>query len=264
MKNKSDLQSELGSFKNIWHGGFYEGDPLNPYFGLWGITSFLGVSHALYLGCLKPNVTPSTTVLEIGCGRGAWTRLMLHAKQIYCLDALSVEHNGFYGYVGRHPHVNYFQVQDFSMKEIPVDSIDFSWSYDALYHVSFGGISEYAANLFPRMRQGGHGIWMVADYEKYNGFVNNPMRYCPLDTLLPRGRYAFLQPFLKLVFQKIVKRSIQGVQRKKINEDEIPLPGRWYHAGTKRTCDMLQANGFTVVDADMGFDFRSPIIHFRK
>jgi len=266
MRTKEEVQAELESFRDLWHGGFYAGDPRDPTFGLWGITSFLGISHVLYLACLKPNITPSTVVLEIGCGRGAWAKLMLHAKHLYCLDALSAEHNGFYDYVGRHPNVDYFQVEDFSLKDIPLDSIDFTFSYDALCHVSFAGISEYAANLFTRMRHGGHGIWMVADYDKYNEFVNNQVHFCVLNTLLPRKKYAFVRSLLESVFHEVTKWNTRrhGLHTLNINEDEIPHHGRWYNAGRQRTCHMLETKGFTVLDSDMGFDFRSPIIHFRK
>jgi hypothetical protein len=88
MKSASELQAELSSFKNIWQGGFFTCDPADPIRGLWGLTSFIGVSHAIYLACVRPNLTPSTNVLEIGCGRGAWAKLMLDAREICCLDAL--------------------------------------------------------------------------------------------------------------------------------------------------------------------------------
>lgn len=84
------------------------------------------------------------------------------AREIYCLDALPPHHNGFYDYVGRHDHVHHVTVEDFSMKAVPLDTIDFVFSNDALCHVSYDGICEYATNLFPRMRRGAHGIWMVA------------------------------------------------------------------------------------------------------
>jgi len=78
MKSAHELNAELDSFQGIWSGGFFEGNPADPVFGLWGLTSFIGVSHAIWLACNKPHVTPTTTVLEIGCGRGAWTRCRLN------------------------------------------------------------------------------------------------------------------------------------------------------------------------------------------
>jgi SAM-dependent methyltransferase len=266
MKSKTDTKAELESFQKIWQGGFWEGDPLNPVFGLWGITSFIGVSHAIYLACIKPYVTPEMTVLEIGCGRGAWTKLLLKATHVYALDALSAEHNSFYDYVGRHANVDYVKVEDFSLNEIPLDSVDFVFSYDALCHVSFGGITEYATNLFPRMRKGSHGFWMVADYEKYNEFVANQDRYLPLSALLPRQKHPVVQQCMKRLFRALNRWNSRrhGLRLLDIHEDTLPRPGRWYHAGTQRTAEMLKAAGFTVLVADMGFDFRSPIIHFQK
>lgn len=63
------------SFKALWRGGYYEGDPLDPVgpssYGQFGYVSGL---YLTYLVCIKPYVGPNTTVLEIGPGRGAWTR----------------------------------------------------------------------------------------------------------------------------------------------------------------------------------------------
>jgi SAM-dependent methyltransferase len=266
MKSKTGTKAELESFQGIWLGGFCQGDPRDPVFGLWGITSFLGVSHSIYLACIKPYVTPETTVLEIGCGRGAWTKLILKARHVYALDALSAEHNSFYDYVGRHANVDYVKVEDFSLNEIPLNSVDFVFSYDALCHVSFGGITEYATNLFPRMRKGGHGFWMVADYEKYNNFVANQDRYSSLSVLLPRQKHPVIRQCMECLFHTVNRWNSRryGLRPRDIHEDTLPRPGRWYHAGTQRTVEMLKAAGFAVLDADMGFDFRSPIIHFQK
>ena len=56
------------------------------------------------------------------------------------------------------------------MKEIPDNSIDYVFSYDAFCHVSYEGIQEYAENMYWKMKSGAVAFWMVADYEKYNRF----------------------------------------------------------------------------------------------
>lgn len=260
------LQAELRSFQDIWPGGFFLGDPADPAFGLWGLTSFIGVSHAIYLACIRPYVKPGGTVLEIGCGRGAWTKRMLAAREIYCLDALPPEHNCFFEYVGRHDRVHYVTVNDFSMKEVPLACIDFVFSYDALCHVSFAGICEYAGNLYPRMRPGAHGFWMVADYRKYNEFISHQDRYNVLQCLLPRQKHPLARKLLNSLFARLNRWNARRhhLSFLSADEDELPRPGRWYHAGLERTCDMLRQKGFTVLQEDMGFDPRSPLIHFCK
>jgi hypothetical protein len=266
MKGTPELQAELNSFKDIWHGGFFLCNPADPVGSPWGLMSFIGVPYAIYLACVKPHITPSTVVLEIGCGRGAWTKLMLAAREIYCLDALPPQHNGFYEYVGRHDHVHYVTVEDFSLKEVPLDAIDFVFSYGALCHVSFDGICEYATNLFPRMRRGAHGIWMVADYRKFNEFVARQDSYNVLQCLLPRQKYPLLRKLLNSCFIRLNRWNARRYNLVLLDEgeDDHARPGRWYHAGQQRTCEMLERNGFTIVQADMGFDCRSPLIHFRK
>lgn len=47
-------------------------------------------------------------------------------------------------------------------------------------------------------------------------------------------------------------------------EDNNQRPGRWYNAGTKRTCKMLEGFGYEILDPDIGASHRDPIIHFIK
>jgi len=49
-----------------------------------------------------------------------------------------------------------------------------------------------------------------------------------------------------------------------INEDNTPSPGRWYNAGKTRVVNMLKNVGYEVINEDIGVDYRSPIIHFKK
>jgi len=202
---KDKLVNEIESFQTLWKGGFYAGEPSNPVFGLFGLNSFLGVSHVVYLMCIKPYIDNTTSVIEIGCGRGAWTKLMLGAQKITCLDALTAQHNGFYEYIGKHPHIEYHKVNDFSMREVPENSINFVFSYDALCHVSLEGISEYAKNMYNKITQETNCFWMVADYEKYNNFIANIDNTNVLNTILPSNRDSIKYKIAKKLFKSICR-----------------------------------------------------------
>jgi len=104
---------------------------------------------------------------------------------------------------------------------------------------------------------------MVADHEKYNWAVsmqdslsisrflvaNSGRTRLPMKWLVRRlERKVFPQPWTPLAADK----------------DEEPRPGRWYNAGIKRTCTMLIANGYEIVDPDVETNHRDPIIHFAK
>jgi SAM-dependent methyltransferase len=260
-----DLQAELESFRDIWHGGYFVADPeqtLAPYL----MYSMMGHHHVIYLACVKPWITPRTHVLEIGCGRGAWTRLMLRAEEVTCVDALSAEHNAFHAYVGKAPNVHYHQVEDFSLGMVPDESVDYVFSYDALCHVSFAGISAYARSLGRVMMPGAHGFLMVADYRKYNAFVDSMGSTIALVALLPERRYLGVRRTGAWLIRRYAARVARrrGIRHLDLNEDGAPRPGRWYHAGAAETCRVLREVGFTVLDEDMGVDPASPMIHFSK
>jgi hypothetical protein len=253
---ESRLQAELKSFDTVWKGGYFEGDPLDAMArSNYRELGYMSVLHVTYLMCIKPYVHEKTVALEIGPGRGAWTRCLLPAREVWCLDALSAEHNGFWQYVGPAPHVKYFQVQDFRCDMLPHDTIDFLFSFGCLCHVSFKGITEYMKNLYPKLREGAHGFILVADYEKANRALENLPRLTVLRT--------FPKPFrlLAAVYRIAKPNHFRSLS---MDEDDKPRPGRWYHAGTARTCEMLENLGYRIVEQDMQVNHRDPVIHFVK
>jgi hypothetical protein len=206
--------------------------------------------------CIKPYVNERTVACEIGPGRGAWTRCLLPAKEVWCLDALSAEYNRFWEYIGPAPHVRYFQVDDFSCSMLPDDGIDYLFSFGCLCHVSFAGISEYMKNLFTKLRHGAHAFIMVADYDKLNRVARNRQHFSAFRSLPPR-----LQKLAE-ISRRFRPRS--ALQPKAPDANDDPAPGRWYHAGVDRTCEMLERLSYRIIERDMGVNHRDPVIHFAK
>ena len=228
-------KEEISVFEGLWENGYFEGDPLNPYGNsrYFGPMRFMSVLHVIYLTCIKPYVSGNTTALEIGPGRGAWTRAMLGANEVWCLDAVSAKDNNFWEYVGTTSNVKYFQVSDFSCSMLPDNTFDYLFSFGVFCHIPFANIQEYMGSLYPKLKAGAHCFIMVADYEKYNAAYDK----------LP---------------------NMEKVPILDTNEDQVIRPGRWFHAGCKRTCDMLNELGYEILDPDVGASHRDPIIHFRK
>ena len=147
------LLNELESFRGIWKGGYFEGDCLNPMTQSgYGPLGFMSTLHATYLRCIKPYINNDTVSLEIGPGRGGWTKAFLPSKEVYVLDALPEEHNRFFEYLGYPKNVKYYQVKDLKCEMLPDKYFDYMFSYGCLSHVSFEGISEYAVNIFPKLK----------------------------------------------------------------------------------------------------------------
>jgi hypothetical protein len=255
---ESRLRDELASFQSLWRGGFFAGDPLDPMFSPHDVFGYVGIYHAIYQACIKPYVGPETTALEIGPGRGAWTRALLPAREVWCLDALSAEHNGFWQYVGDAPHVTYVQVDDFRCSLLPDETFDYLCSYDTLCHVSFEGIEAYVRNLRPKLKAGAHCFAMVADLEKYRSFIENRDERSVFNAFVSY----FQNPLLRRVLERKAAKLNTNLIARYERFTENPEGNGWYHAGTQETCDLLEEHGYTVIERDVGLDPKSPIIHF--
>lgn len=258
---KDKLKEELASFEGVWQGGYYEGNPLEPLSrSSYGQLGYMSVVRATYLRCIKPYVNAETVALEIGAGRGAWTKSMLAAKEIWALDAMTAEYNQFWEYVGARENVNYVQVEDFSCSALPENQFDYLFSFGCLCHVSFEGVELYAKNLFPKLKSGANCFWLVADYEKYNRVVADWKSHSVWAAAAPVGkRFAPVRKMLEWLMRMDNKPLPLAPD---VNDE--PAPGRWYDAGIKRTCAMLEKYGYEIVDEDVETSLRDPIIHFRK
>jgi phospholipid N-methyltransferase len=255
------LSDEIKSFDNVWGGGYFEGEVLDSVsHSTYGPVGYVSILHALYLMSIKPYVNAESVVLEIGPGRGAFTKAILQhqPKETWCLDAVSAEKNCFYEYVGKQANAKYIQVEDFSCSMLPEDHFNYLFSFGALCHVSFDGITQYLTNLYPKLKKDAECFIMVADYDKFNGCMDN------IDNL---SIYKNL-PFHKLISinWKLYKKRFNKALglRRTYPESQQPDPGRWFHAGVKQTCDLLRSLGYEVVSEDIGIIQRDPVIHFRK
>jgi hypothetical protein len=259
--NQEKLKRELVSFEGTWEGGYYEGNPLEPLSrSTYGQIGYISVLRATYLRCIKPYINAESVALEIGAGRGAWTKALLEAKEVWALDAMSAEYNHFWEYIGNQPHVNYIQVEDFSCSSLPDNHFNYMFSFGCLCHVSFEGIEEYAKNLFPKLKSGSNCFWLVADYDKFNCAVGNLSDNSIWSAAAPSGRrFAPVRKMLEWLIKVDHK-----PQEMPADADNNPSPGRWYNAGIQPTCEMLKRYGYQILDEDVDTSLRDPIIHFFK
>src|SRR4051794_408332 len=117
----------------VWPGGYFEGDPLDPMgTSTYGAFGYLSVLHAVYLMCIRPYVDPETRAIEIGPGRGAWTRTLLPAREVVVIDAVPADANGFWEYVGNRAHVQYLVDGAFDDVDLPEAHFDYLFSFGCL------------------------------------------------------------------------------------------------------------------------------------
>lgn len=234
---------------------------------------YISVLHAVYQACIRPNITPETSALEIGPGRGAWTKTFREAREVWCLDALSAEYNRFWEYVGEEnrSRVRYFQVEDFSCRQLPDNYFDFLFSFGTFCHISWQRQQDYYRNLFPKMKPSAQAFIMIADFDKFNRAVTayRPFRIC-FQRFSKNVVFTDLMEIAQRFQDKLTGRQDwQGHSRfrdwsQQDKEDSSPRPGRWYHAGVDRTCEFLESVGWKVLNRDVGLCPRDPIVHFKK
>lgn len=255
-----NLSDEIAGFKDLWKGGYYEGDPLLPLTrSSYRNLGYISILYATYLRCVRPYINDRTVALEIGPGRGTWTKGLLDAKEIWVLDALSAEHNRFFEYLDHPENVNYIQVNDFECKELPDDHFNYMFSFGCLCHISFDGIRSYAENLFPKLRSGSNCFWMVADKRRYEQFVRDSEHFNIWKQMKPMtGKFAYFGRLFD-VFSRLTTPELLNIDTVFTGQD-----GTWHDAGEERTCEMLEKVGYKIIEADVGTVPRDPIIHFMK
>jgi hypothetical protein len=259
----------LALFSTLWRGGHFEGDPLDPM-GRSGyqLQGYLSSLYATYLCCIKPFVGSDTVAIEIGPGRGGWTKAIAagNPKHIYAVDVASPEHTGFWTYVGRRPNVDYIVAHDFSLDGIPDATATYAFSFGTFCHLRPEMCDAYFRALARKMRGGGHGFIAIADFDKFNRGSYNADDVSIERALLVGKRYLLVRAAFAVTKWLLPSRFREPVLDARAEPPAIENApaGLQYHLGTERACAMLRDAGFDIVDRDMGVNHRDPLIHFAK
>ena len=262
----------LRKFTQAWPGGFFEGNPLDPMGGsTYGVYGYNSILYTIYRVCIRPYMTPNTTVLEIGPGRGAWTKTFVTSDclKVYAVDAADPSHTHFWDYIGPDPRVEYIVVQDFLLTKVPDNSIDYFFSFGVFCHLKPEMCEEYVKSLALKIKKGGQGFLMIADFDKYEEcransdtlsigrFLNAQKRKVWLPTKLGFNfSWRYFRP--KMDLEPVSKTSEQNLW----NGTDGGFG--WYHWGVERACNAFVAAGFEIVEQDVEVCPRDPVIHFRK
>jgi methyltransferase family protein len=258
-------------FAETWTGGYYEGDPLDPMaestYGVYGYNSSL---HTIYLACIRPYVGPETVALEIGPGRGAWSKTILsrNCARIYAVDAAPAEHTHFWEYVGPNPRATYCVATDFELADVPDDSISFFFSFGVFCHLRPEMCESYVQALARKMKAGATGFLMCADFDKYNRCQDNADHTSLKRFFDGQTRKVWMPAKLAYDVTWNLFRSKMDLHRiskdREKNLTNAEGQAGWYHWGVENACRALTSAGFEVIEQDIDAISRDPITHFRK
>ena len=258
-------------FSEAWEGGYYEGDPLDPMaestYGVYGYSSSL---YTVYLACIRPYVGPKTVALEIGPGRGAWSRAILsrHCARLYAVDVAPAEHTHFWDYVGRDERVSYLVAENFELSDIPNASIDFLFSFGVFCHLRPQMCESYIQSLSRKMKTQANGFLMYADFDKYNHCLDNADS-TSLKRFFDHQTRKVWMP-VKWAYSAMWHSFRSKVDLERVSKTRAhnltDASGRtsWYHWGVQDACRAILNAGFEVVEPDIRAIGRDPITHFRK
>ena len=157
---------------------------------------------------LKQYVKPEATIVEIGPGGGRWTRYMVDAKRIYCVDyhqELLTEVTANFKSAPITPIKN--NGDDFP--GIDDASIDFLFSFGVFVHLDLDIIDRYLANMKRLLKPGASVVLQYADKtkvmaQKNEGFSDNDPD--KMRELLAKHGYTILEEDLGTMWHSAIVR----------------------------------------------------------
>ncbi len=120
---------------------------------------------------LAPYLSSSSKVLELGPGRGSWSRAILSVVtngQLHTVDYVDV--NQWLNPVQYDGRLICHQVQDNNFHELPEGYFDTFWSFGVLCHNNIENIEIILANARAKMKPGGIAVHQYADWRKLDKF----------------------------------------------------------------------------------------------
>ena len=160
--------------KNKFTYGYDSGDVLSlaPNFTRLKEEIVSGGSYRnIFFKAIVPYLQPDSTVLELGPGKGSWSRAILKyipKGQLHTADFVDVgqwlKTEDYHGRLFCH------KVADNSFSCCKNDSFDFFWSFGVLCHNSSGHIKEIFTNSLPKMKSGGIAVHQYGDWEKLDAY----------------------------------------------------------------------------------------------
>jgi SAM-dependent methyltransferase len=114
---------------------------------------------------IRPYVKASSTVLEIGPGGGRWTRYLVPAGKVICVDISP----GFFEHLrATFPaaHFEFYQSRGYELAGVSNNSVDFVFTFGTFVHIEPDGIMEYLIHIRRVLKPGGIAVVHYAEQNK--------------------------------------------------------------------------------------------------
>jgi SAM-dependent methyltransferase len=114
---------------------------------------------------IRPYVSTASRVVEIGPGGGRWTRYLVGASKLICVD---INPEFFDVLRSSFPSANleFYQPAGYELHYVDDDSIDFVFSFGTFVHIDPQGIREYLVDIRRVLRPGGVAVIQYSEKRK--------------------------------------------------------------------------------------------------
>jgi SAM-dependent methyltransferase len=188
-----------------------------------------GSYREVFFQAVLPYLKPDSKVLELGPGRGSWTKAILEylpQGELHAVDFQDVtewlKSEEYKRKLVCH------QVEDNSFACLESNYFDFFWSFGVLCHCNAEHVREILGNVLPKMKPGGVAVYQYGDWDKLE-------------------RYGWEKGGIPLRF-------------KGQPDDDI-----WWPRNNQQTMSAIAAAaGWIVVTADLGLVKRDSIIVMKR
>lgn len=130
-----------------------------------------GSYRRVFMEGLLPYLRPDSLVLELGPGKGSWSRAILKFIPDGTLHTVDFQDVSQWldpaAYLGR---LVCHQVQDNRFIGLPDGYFDFFWSFGVLCHNEAESILEILRHVRRTMKRGGHSVHQYGDWQKLDQF----------------------------------------------------------------------------------------------
>lgn len=187
--------------------------------------SYRRVFHAAVL----PYLESGSIVLELGPGKGSWTKAILKHIPQGTLHTVDFQDVSLWLKPEKHAgKLVCHKVQENSFSQFPDSMFDFFWSMGVLCHNNQNHIADILTNSFSKMRPGSHAVHQYADWEKLE-------------------EYGWRQGNIPIKFK------------------ELPDEQIWWPRNTKAQMEKIAvAAGWSVLSTDLNLVRRDSIMLLRK
>ncbi len=130
-----------------------------------------GSYRTVFKKAVQPFLKKDSKVLELGPGRGAWSRAILHCIPMGELHTVDFQDVAVWLSPDKYPGKLFCHtVSEISFDMVSDDYFDFFWSFGVLCHNNVDSIHKILSLALKKVKAGGYSAHQYGDWEKLNAF----------------------------------------------------------------------------------------------